>query len=61
MKIKMMYDFISYFRWNDSGSYLFILKKISSHLSEEKLIKLIEHLLKLESICTFDNLLKLEF
>lgn len=60
MKIKMMYDFTSYFRWNDSGSCLFILKK-DSHLSEEKLIKLIEHLLKLESIYTFDNLLKLEF
>lgn len=36
-------------------------RRIVSHLSEEKLIKLIEHLLKLESICTFDNLLKLEF
>lgn len=36
-------------------------RRIVSHLSEEKLIKLIEHLLKLESIYTFDNLLKLEF
>lgn len=36
-------------------------RRIVSHLSEEKLIKLIEHLLNLESIYTFDNLLKLEF
>lgn len=36
-------------------------RRIVSHLSEEKLIKLIEHLLNLESIYTFNNLLKLEF